>query len=278
MGNSIYSKLQLKLYEPTQNDTLLKYIERADGYFELCSLNHSNTKARGNDVYYKITKILPNEFHYASSFIESVLSIIPIRLINDLQTVYIVQLMPSSDGGMPHTRPLSHNEDVICFSDIKQLYSISTLIHELWHIHQRHYSMLWEKVFNNQGWRKWDGNLPYKLSLLEPNRRYNPDTIDCPIWIFQETWIPFPVFRDITHPKITEVDVWFYCLKDNTLTKNVPYELKEYYSESISSVAYEHPRELAAYLLSEPNKYENVPAFKDLVSELGAISIITKKN
>jgi apocytochrome f len=141
---------------------------------------------------------------------------------------------------MPHTRPLSRNEDVICFSDIKQIYSISTLVHELWHIHQRKYHTLWEKIFNIQGWRKWYDTIPVDL---ETNRRYNPDTIDCPLWIFNEKWIPIPIFRDISNPKIGEVDIWFYCPQDGVRTKNIPYILKEYYSELTPIDAYENPRE-----------------------------------
>jgi len=34
-------------------------------------------------------------------------------------------------------------------------------------------------------------------------------------------------------------------------------------------VAFEHPREITAYMLAEPDKFRHSPAFKDLIKAMG---------
>lgn len=271
MGNTISNNLTLKLCT-TSSTLYLLNSEANDDYFDTCNSSPKNIKARNGDVFYTGNKIPLAEINYIYSYIESVYELLPKRLLNDLGKVRVIQLMPSSEGGMPHTRAGDENgiDGIICFPNISQIYNTSTLIHELWHIHQRKYSELWRIVLLKHGWKEWDGDLPEEL---EENRRYNPDTIDCPLWIFQDKWIPIPIFRDISNPKIGEVDIWFYNPEKQFRTRNIPGELQSYYSDSLPLVAFEHPYELSAYLLSEPTQYNNIKAFKDLIKELGAISI-----
>jgi hypothetical protein len=191
--------------------------------------------------------------NYANAFLDGVISDIPIKLLNELNTVNIVQLMPSADGGMPHTRPGS----VICYPDISQLFSIKTLIHELWHIHQRENKQYWLEIFKRIGWSIWDGKLPEQL---ENARRYNPDTIDSPLWIYKNRWIPVPIFKDITSPKIGDVEIWFYDVEQNYHVKTIPPSLSSEFP-NLPSSAYEHPRELTAYLLADLNIYRSTKAW-----------------
>ncbi len=273
MGNTQSYNIIFSLSTDISSTTLyLLNSENRDRYFEECNSSPKNVKARKGEVVYSGNNISPVETKYIVSYLESVSSILPKRLMNDLGKVRIIQLMPTSEGGMPHTRPgdSSSIDGIICFPNISQLYSNTTLIHELWHIHQRKYKDLWSVVFKKQGWQEWDGDLPDEL---EENRRYNPDTIDCPLWIFQDKWIPIPIFHDISNPKVGEVDIWFYNSEKRTRTRNIPGELLSYYSDSLPSVAFEHPREIAAYLLSEPQKYENSRGFKDLIKDIGIISL-----
>jgi hypothetical protein len=173
--------------------------------------------------------------------------------------------MPTADGGMPHTRP----DNIICYPNISQLFSESTLIHELWHIHQRLYQIDWLKIFKRIGWRLWEGKLP---DILENNRRYNPDTIDSPYWVFQDTWVPVPIFKDISRPKVNDVEIWFYNINKHYHVRQIPDELTSYYG-NLSSIAFEHPREITAYMLSEYTKFKDSSAFKHLLEAIGQTAI-----
>jgi hypothetical protein len=175
-------------------------------------------------------------------------------------------LTPSAEGGMPHTRP----DAMICYPNITNTFSSTTLIHELWHVHQRQHEAWWQTVFSRLGWKPWTGGaLP---SHLETYRRFNPDTIDLPLWCYQQTWIPVPVFRDIRRPKVDEVEIWFYHVTLKYHVKSPPKEMEAMY-RGLPMSAYEHPREMAAYLLSDPVKYSECPVLAPLVEAVGAISL-----
>lgn len=241
---------------------LLQTAERKDFYLQECYDDEANYKSR-KSMTYMPNQIALQDRTYAYAFLDSLQ--IPQRLRMDLSKVHIIQLMPSADGGMPHTRP----ESVICLPDISQLFSKSTMIHELWHIHQRKYNMIWLQVFQNMGWQLWDGEFP---EHLEKYRRYNPDTIDCPLWIYNDTWIPVPIFRDISKPKVNDVEIWFYNPHKKYHVRQIPGEISEYFT-NLPPSAYEHPREITAYMLSEPEKYQNSSAFKKLIELIGHTSI-----
>ncbi len=271
MGNTPSHNLSFKLCT-SSGIIFIANSEQKDHYFDICNSSPQNIKARNNEVFYNCNRIPLIDINGIENYLENIILLLPKRLLNDLGKVRIVQLMPTSDGGMPHTRPGDNEsiDGIICFPNISQLYSFSTLIHELWHIHQRKYLQLWRSLFLKQGWIEWEGELPDEL---EYNRRYNPDTIDCPLFLFRGKWIPIPIFRDISNPKLGEVDIWFYNPGNRIWIKSIPPELLSYYSDSLPSSAYEHPRELTAYILSEPDKYKDILAFKDLIKEMGIISL-----
>ena len=266
MGNTASYEKRIKFNVIVNNfeaNALLNVAEKSDYYLEECHDDKLNSIAR-RTLTYSPNVISTNEVSRINSFLESVE--LPQRLHMDLDTVNIIQLMPSADGGMPHTRP----GEIICFPDISQLFSQTTLIHELWHIHQRKYQNEWLDIFKHMGWNLWSGELP---EHLEKHRRYNPDTLDCPLWIFDNTWVPLPIFRNITRPKVEDVDIWFYNPNKNYHVRQVPQELNFIFS-NLKDKAYEHPREIAAYMLSEPERYKNSIGFKHLLEAIGATAII----
>jgi hypothetical protein len=175
------------------------------------------------------------------------------KQLQDIGEIKIVCLMHSADGGMPHTRP----PNLICYPMMNL--SQTTFIHELCHLHQRKFPEVWSTIFHSLGWKPWDDMLP---SSLESHRRYNPDTIDSPLWI-RDKWVPIPIFRNVMNPVLNEVDIWFYHIEERYHVKTVPEELA---IEMIPSSAYEHPREITAYIISEPDKYRGTPEYKVLRS------------
>jgi hypothetical protein len=266
MGNNTSTpNLQISIiYDKKEAQSLLNAAERADFYIEECHDDRANSLARKN-LTYSANSMSTGEYKYAIDHLEQLKALIPVRLLNDLKEVKIIQLMPTADGGMPHTRP----GGIICYPDFK-LNSGTTLIHELWHVHQRLFNNLWLKTFNSLGWTMWKGELPEQLDKA---RRYNPDTIDYPFWIFADSWIPLPIFKDISKPNVAEVEIWFYNPKLQYHIKRVPDELSLYFPD-LPPAAYEHPRELTAYMLSEPEKYKNTTGFKQLIESIGEISIM----
>jgi len=267
MGNILASSSKFKMnviYDKKDAQNCLNDAEKKDFYLEECYDNTSNLFARKN-LTYSANNISYDEKPNINEYIKLSYSFLPSRLLNDLGEITIVSLMPTADGGMPHTRP----NNIICYPNILQLFSSTTLIHELWHIHQRQYNSAWAKTFKNLGWEQWEESLP---DYIENMRRYNPDTIDCPYWIFNKQWIPIPIFKDISHPKVNDVEIWFYNPYDNYHIKRIPMELLERFPNMPNS-AYEHPRELTAYLLAEPDKYRNSIGFKQLIDSIGIISV-----
>ena len=269
MGNTISTKSRSHLSfivvdNKTRAQQLLDYAERDDHYLRTCYHNKSNAIARRHLTYSANTVSFETVTALESSLDRAIVSLPP-RLLSDLYVIQLVQLMPSADGGMPHTRP----GNVICYPDTSTMLQTSTLIHELWHIHQRNFQEMWGSVFLKLGWKPWQGQLP---SHLESHQRYNPDTIDTPLWIYKDTWIPIPIFKDITNPKVNEADIWFYHATLEYHIKQVPPEITRFYPDLPAS-AYEHPREITAYMLAEPDKYQLAPAFKDLISYIGRISL-----
>ena len=246
----------------------LEKAELADFYIEECQDSRANFLAR-KDLSYAANSISTGEYKYAVAYLNMLKTTLPVRLVNDLKVVTIIQLMPTADGGMPHTRP-----NIICYPDFRQLLSRTTLIHELWHIHQRLFKDLWFKVFNNLGWTIWNDELP---EHLEKARRFNPDTIDCPLWIFENEWIPIPIFKDISKPKVGDVDIWFYNPRLHYHLKRVPDVLLSYFPD-LPPAAYEHPRELTAYMLAEPELHRNNKGFIHLIELIGNISIMSYKS
>lgn len=234
---------------------LLAIAEKKDFYLEECYDDSSNSFARRNFTY-SANSISEIEMKLLKS-----LHITLPKKLSDLGDVNIIHVMPSADGGMPHTRP----NKIICFPNL--YITPTTLLHELWHVHQREFQEEWLHIFKQMEWRIWTGTLPDKL---EKNRRYNPDTIDHPLWIFKNIWIPVPIFLNITNPDLKNTEVWFYNV-NGYHTRMIPDEFSDY--TNLDNIAFEHPREITAYMLAEPAKFSSSNAFKKLISILGNTAI-----
>jgi hypothetical protein len=241
---------------------LLFDAEEIDFYLHRCSIDSINAKARRR-LNYAANTVSPSDASHYQSILDKTIPLLPMRLRMDLHAIAVVSLMPSADGGMPHTRPYS----TICLPQLEQINSLSTIIHELWHIHQRKYKDTWVKVFEQLGWREWSGYLP---EVLRNHRRINPDTVDSPLWVYQDTWVPVPIFRDITLPSMTDIDIWFYHTKKGHHVKQIPNEME---IPGLPKSAYEHPREMTAYLLADHHAYHDSPVLKNLLSSIGHLAI-----
>jgi hypothetical protein len=270
MGNNLSNyKLHFNIISDKKYaQNVLDNAEHIDFYLEECHEDKANSLARRN-LTYSANTISLRDMNYTRAYTENILSSLPIRLTQELEEINIIQLMPTADGGMPHTRP----GNIICYPDITQFFSKTTLIHELWHVHQREYKEVWSKAFKRLGWNLWNGRLPEHLEMA---RRYNPDTIDCPFWSFNDEWVPVPVFKDITRPNVADVEIWFYNIIKQYHITRVPNEIATYFP-NLPPSAYEHPREITAYMLSEPEKYVASLGLKHLIESIGQISIMDSK-
>ena len=257
MGNTSSITLQL-ISDKKEAQHLLDMAEDEDFYLEECHDDKANSLARRN-MTYSANSVSMIDMNAANYFIKNVR--IPVKLSKEIKDIKIIQLMPTADGGMPHTRP-----GIICYPNLS--FSSSTFIHELWHVHQRLFQSYWSEIFKRIGWTVWNGDLPDKL---EKNRRYNPDTIDSPFWIFKHTWVPVPIFMDIMKPSMNHCEVWFYNISGYH-TRMIPDELATYYS-GLENIAFEHPREITAYMLSEHEKFHESVAFNDLLKAIGHTAI-----
>lgn len=259
MGNQPSSPFSFQLItNKDEAHRILQQAEQRDFYIAECRDNRANSAARKSCVYAP-NHVSVDEGQQYKNLLQASISQLPPRLRSDLQNIHIIPLMYSADGGMPHTRPYN----MICVPNLTQLQSISTLKHELWHVHQRNFQPLWTTIFNKLGWTEYDGEIPMSF---ENNRRLNPDTIDCPYWIYQKKWIPVPIFKDISNPVLSQVEIWFYHATEHYHVKKVPSSLALEFPDLPQS-AYEHPRELSAYLLAEPDKYRHTPAWK-IISQM----------
>lgn len=270
LGFSAEKSLRIITVDSKQHaQQLLNMAEKLDFYLEECHDDKRNSMARQHMTYSANT--VSQEDRVILDTISTIA--LPRRLTTDLQTVYLVQLMPTADGGMPHTRPLDsegiRKQAIICYANAGILTDQKTLIHELWHVHQRIFAKEWNSIFLSLGWTEWMNVLP---ASLEHSRRYNPDTIDAPLWIYKNKWVPVPIFRDISKPNVGEVDIWFYDVSNKFHVKNVPSELLSFWPDLPAS-AYEHPRELTAYLLADASSYPHSPALQKLVELLGQIAL-----
>lgn len=248
---------------------LLTIANEHDMYETKVSTDIQNNIARRKYNYkpYDLTDKQHDELEYY--FFSSIFTKLPRRLIIDVDYVNVVCMVPSADAGMPHTRP----GNIICIP-YGVLPSFETIIHELWHIHQRKYPHIWNKFFNEQWYfKEWTtGRLP---NSIDAQRRFNPDTIDSPLWIWKNEWVPVPIMTNITTPSLRDTDIWFFNIQSGSLLTdgNPPAEMKSFFSENINHIAYEHPKEMSAYMLSIPSfrHSEHTPGYNRLIREMGKI-------
>ena len=213
--------------------------EHQDHYRERCHNDRLNSIARAGQSYVAakqtdtervrcqahLSRLLPSQFH-------------------GLGPVEVAYLLPSADGGLPHTRP----SKLLCFPMSSSPVSQETLNHELWHVHQRTYRDQWRR-FLKDAWHfvPYHETLPDKFNGMI---RFNPDTLTEPLWIWQNTWVPVCLFTNPTTPTLKDTAVWFYNPHKKMYVTTIPPAMAEFFGTALPVVAYEHPYELAAYLLA----------------------------
>ena len=233
----------------------LNAAEQIDNYRTKCLNHNANTISRRGQLY----NAYNYQLHYRyimEDTLQASKKHLPNKLLNEIGQVRIVILFPSADGGMPHTRP----GNIICFPCQVDTPSFETIQHELWHIHQRIYPEFWEKLLEKQWlFRPWlpSDELPL---LLEKQRRYNPDTLKQPYWIWKDEWVPVPIFQNVTQPTLSECKIWWYNAKTELVSHSLPPEVASFFGSRMPAAAYEHPYEMAAYMLSLEPK-EQTPAW-----------------
>ena len=247
---------------------LLESAEIVDNYLQKITRSSSNTAAR-QQYNYSPAELSLTARNVIQSSLDSMCVKIPKRLLLDLKSVNVVVLNETAESGMPHTRP----PNIICVPPV--LPNIQTIIHELWHIHQRLYKNQWNTFYREQwSFESWRGILPKKL---ERQRRLNPDTVDSPLWIWNSIWVPVPIMVDLSYPELGKIDVWFFNANTGTYLHDIPDDMLLFFSmhNGGGKGAYEHPRELSAYMLSELNTVAYTPSFayKKLVQYFGEIAV-----
>jgi hypothetical protein len=156
----------------------------------------------------------------------------------------IVEMHPSAESGLPHTRP----PNLICMPLYFPEHRYKeTLIHELIHIDQRRRKPLWDAKFMKEGWS------PLDESLI-PERWYNqcrlnPDTIDSRFWAFEKQHVPLPLFERADKPDLRQVRVFWWDMETGIRQLEAPRRFQERYGPVPSQP--EHPRELSAVELAK---------------------------
>jgi hypothetical protein len=216
--------------------------ELKDHYREACYADKLNNIARTGHSYVAAKQSDADRAHL-QQHITGLIAHLPTQL-KTLGSVEIVTLLPSADGGLPHTRPTR----VICLPMSPSPVSLETLTHELWHIHQRVHTGRWAHFLREAwGFEPYTGSLPDKFTGMA---RYNPDTLAHPLWIWNRTWVPVCLFTNPTTPTLKDTAVWFYNAQKGLYVTQPPTEMGAFFGTTLPAVAYEHPYELAAYLLA----------------------------
>lgn len=261
--------MKINVLSTTDAIFTLRYSEGIDHYLEYCQSSQSNYIARKDNVYAHYT-INSADFNAYHNLFNTYIKHLPKRLLNDIHEIDIVILMPSADNGFPHTRPTK----AVCFPKSGLLPSLKTFNHELWHIHQRLYKPLWEKIYTDT-WKF----TPYDKNKipddLRKQIRLNPDTMYYDLYSWRDEWVPLPIFVSPTQPKMNECEIWFWNTRTHRVKHSIPDAWESYFGgKLLPSSAHEHPNELSAYMLSELKADGIIPqAFKDLLKSVGITSI-----
>jgi len=214
--------------------------EQQDGYQKACRQDRANSRSR-DTMNYSANRLSLADADVMTERIQTFA--IPEPLL-DLQPT-VVALMPSSDGGMPHTRP----QTIICLPQSAASLTNATFVHELWHLHQRAHYRKWTQFFQERwNWRPFDGELPPHLKEV---RRFNPDTQQDPLWIWNQEWVPVCVFLNPVTPSLKYTGVWFYNVRSRIHWRQPPRDMAAFFSSTLTPSAYEHPCEMAAYMLAD---------------------------
>ena len=244
----------------------LHYAESKDKYNKLCNESPANASAR-EGMNYTAASLSNVDINVLNNLFNQYVKLVPPRILSDLDYVSIAMLMPSADNGFPHTRP----DRLICFPESGALPSLQTFIHELWHIHQRKYPDLWNRLYTTVwGFKQWRGEAELPMELMK-QIRINPDTLTYGLYCWKDEWVPLPIFTSPSRPRMNECAVWFWNVRTKRWRQTPPEAWNAYFSSHlIPPSANEHPNELSAYMLSTiGHDMRTPPAFAALVDAIG---------
>ncbi len=264
MGGKPSKGLRFFICNEDESLQVLDTAEREDKYREECSECALNNKARERQIY-KPYRTTIDMIEYFRPYYESVALSAPKRLRYELGNVHIVYLSGNADGGMPHTRP----GNIICLPYMDEPYPVNTVYHELWHVHQRNYPLFWKDALK-RAWNcePYEGAIPEEYERL---RRINPDTMDEPYWVWNGSWVTIPVFENITKPSLRQTDILFYNIHNGYHARTMPRDIREMFSDKLPASAFEHPYEMAAYILTEDSG-NNTVAYNKLIEVIGKMA------
>jgi len=239
----------------------LSEAEQIDRYRAICQNDKSNAIARARQSYFYNPLPLSSK-DLLLERLQTYQSQVPDLLRRELSKVVIVPLMASADGGMPHTRPPHY----ICLPDSAKMLPLDTYVHELWHLHQRAYYSKWKQFFAKY-WKftVYTGPLPEPLIT---QARLNPDTLTDPFWLWKGEWVPICLFTDPVKPSFQQTAVWFYNVRTGLHQQAPPPDMTAFFSSRVPPSAYEHPCEMAAYLLTT-TAVSAFPAYQTFESVFG---------
>jgi len=203
---------------------LLKIAESQDGFFARVKGSAVNRLARRNCTY--------------EAWNDQSLAVTAKALLHPEDSVDIVILDPSAEGGMPHTRP-----GLICLpahyptSKLKE-----TLEHEMVHISQKRQKTLWASRAALEGWEPHPGIIP---DFWASRLRLNPDTFGT-LYAWKGRYLPLPVYIREDKPAMREIEVRWLDVAEGIVKKSPPTSFTQEYGD-LGAVQMEHPYELWAY-------------------------------
>jgi hypothetical protein len=207
--------------------------------------------------------------------------------------IYIINLQFSADAGMPHTRPLPGNVGLICIPGGLRgaEWEKRILIREIVHIFQRLFDKFWLRVYKKYlHMEPYLGAIPEKyLKAL----RHNPNTLpmnfevtntvflfsrsirenvqNSMVYKYKEKWVPLCIFNDITNPDMGSTRIVYLNAENGIVYDELPSELvnDDIFDDSrITSTMREHPNELVAWVLAEPERFSDTSVYE--ISDLFA--------
>jgi hypothetical protein len=209
---------------------IIKEAENIDRFQYSCKNHFLNNLARKNFAY-------TTDYNSYYSTIKDF-----IKKYSIFDSMQVVQLDRSAENGFPHTRP----NNIICIPSDARFPSLEkTLFHEAVHIHQRNNKELWDRFLTKEGWAPYDKKqIPERWQDII---RYNPDTFLEPFYIFQNRWVPLPMFASAYNPVFDDINIMYYDINSGILEHNPPESFIKKYGNNLRQT--EHPYEIYAVLL-----------------------------
>lgn len=215
----------------------LNWAERIDGYVAACERSPINSKAREGATY------------QASIYTQETLAVPLEESDSPWPNGQVIWMEPAADGGLPHTRPPYY----ICLSpsiDLTKPAGRATLTHERIHVSQRLHQAKWATIYS-EVWNYVELDLPPILPKeLRDRVRINPDTHGAPTYAWQGEWVAYALFNSTFAPKLTDISIYWWHIPSKNAYKTPPPGYAAFFGADLNASAYEHPNELAAYLLT----------------------------